>query len=52
MDVALESAPEECPQELEDPGRVAVEVPGVDRLVILVDEDDDLLPVVGMKIVG
>ena len=52
VEVALEASAEEGPQELQDARGVAVEVAGVDRLVVLVDEDDDLLAVVGVEVGG
>jgi hypothetical protein len=52
VDIALEAHAEERPQDLEDLRHVAAEVASVDRLVILVDENDDLLAMVPVEVAG
>jgi hypothetical protein len=50
--VGLEPSAQERAHEAEDLGGVAVDVAGVDRSVVLVDEDDDLLSVAPVKVGG
>jgi hypothetical protein len=48
----LSPSPEESPHEVEDLGRIAVDVARVDGLVVFVDEDDHLFAVVGVEVAG
>ncbi len=50
MGIPFEPGAQEGPQKFQDPRAVAVDVPGVDGLVVLVEENDDLLAVVGVEI--